>query len=199
MARGRKPVGKKAMSGAERQRHSRERKAYEAGTIKKAISRATRAQIRQYRIAKINRDLVDAEKAARLLYGWHPLRRDLKRLQARLIELRRLAAGFRHRPSTYYTQALFSSDPEAKYCVYQEVPHEWRKLHGLANKLAKLPPPQPTDWIPPEWVAIAEEDDELAARYPHLTREEREELAYKIGREAVLEALIGRSDGPPPA
>jgi hypothetical protein len=31
MARGRKPLGKKAMTDAERQRRCRERKAYEAG------------------------------------------------------------------------------------------------------------------------------------------------------------------------
>jgi hypothetical protein len=163
MARGRKPLGKKAMTGADRQRRYRERKAYEAGAIKREINRLTRQQIRQYRIAKIEQDLAQAEEAATLRYGWHPLWRDLKRLQVRLAELRRMAAEFRHGPSRYSMLALFYSDREAARCRNEQA-NEWIRRNGPSR-----PPP---GWVPSEWDAIAEEQDELMAL--GLTREEIE-------------------------
>jgi hypothetical protein len=108
MARGRKPIGKKAMTGAERMRRLREKQAYEAGAIKSKISRLTRQQIRQYRNEKLERDLASAIGAAKVAYADEP-----KRLEAALTKLRRMAAEFLRKPATYTPEALYLSDRTA--------------------------------------------------------------------------------------
>jgi hypothetical protein len=104
MARGRKPIGKKAMTGAQRQRRYREKRAYETGALKAEINRLTRLKIKHYRLAKMERDLAFSIEVAQEAWADEP-----ERLRARLAQLRRMAAEFRRRPATYYSEALFQS------------------------------------------------------------------------------------------
>jgi hypothetical protein len=154
---GRPPIGRKAMTAAERQRRSRAKRNFNLKTARKEIARLTRLIIESDRIKWMEPDLRLAVAAAELAYGWHPADRDAKQLKTQLAKLHQMAARFRSKPMTYHRGALCRSDPRAFLSVHERAMEWERHCRRSATK-----EPMPSCWIPPEWVAIAQEEDALA-------------------------------------
>jgi hypothetical protein len=94
------------MTDAERQRRHREKIAFESGAIKAGISKLNRAQLRQHRAHRMERDLAEAIALAKSVYFDQP-----KRLEKELAKLLKMGAQFRRRPRDYHFLAF--QRPEA--------------------------------------------------------------------------------------
>jgi hypothetical protein len=108
MARGRKPIGKHAMTAAERQARYRARRAYKLGLIKAGISKLTRVQIKHHRAERWQQEYDTAVALAHIFYVDQP-----QRLRDRLAELRRMAAEFHRAPGKVSRLSLWYGDPTA--------------------------------------------------------------------------------------